>query len=204
MPQRSRWAVSIPEVSLSTYIFGSPSAAIGDDLAYIDVDDPLNLRFTWSALRLWSQRFAAGLIAAGLQHGDRLLVYSANNIFMPVLFHGTVMAGGVYSPANAKFLPPELAYQLRSSDPKFVLTSHDNLTKALEAIKMAGLQRTRMFVFDHAPLESEGGGEDDKETGVRHWKHLLTSHEVGSRFQWEEIRGQETRKRTMGLMFSSG
>ena len=114
------------------------------------------------------------------------------------------MAGGVYSAANSRSLPRELAFQLLSVRPKIVLTSRDNAERALEAVKITGLPAVEVYLFDHAPLETEGGGEDYKEGDVRHWKYLLASREVGSNFQWEEISGQEVMKRTAGLLFSSG
>ncbi|KAH6644898.1 putative 4-coumarate-CoA ligase [Boeremia exigua] len=204
MPQHSRWSVSVPEVSISTYIFGSPYSPLSNHVAFVDNDDPSRLYLTWSTLRHWSQRFAAGLINAGIQKGDRILVYSPNSVFVPVLFHGTIMAGGIYSAANARFVPRELAYQLQTTQATVLLVSPRNLKKALEAAKYAGLAREKVFLFDEAPLLKQDGGEDDKESGVRHWKYLISSEEVGRQFQWEDITGEEAKKRTVGLSFSSG
>lgn len=204
MPESSRWTVSVPEVSLSTYIFGSPSSPISNGLAFLDVDGPSGrLRLTWLTLRLWSRRFAAGITAAGLKTGHRVLVYSPNNIFFPVFVHGTIMAGGIFSTANARLVPRELAYQLQQTSPKFVLASRDNLTRALEAVRIAGI-KTTVFLFDHMPLATEDGGEDDQNTGVSHWKVLLASKDIGERFRWEELTASELKRRTIGLLFSSG
>jgi 4-coumarate--CoA ligase len=204
MPQHSRWTVTVPEVSISTYIFGSPDSPLSDHLAFVDNDDPSRLYLTWSTLRHWSQRFAAGLIDAGVQKGDRILVYSPNSVLVPVLFHGAIMAGGIYTAANARFVPRELAYQLQTTDATVLLVSPGNLKKALEAAKYTGLAREKIFLFDDAPLLRQDGGEDDKESGVRHWKYLISSEEVGRQFQWEELTGKEAKKRTVGLSFSSG
>jgi 4-coumarate--CoA ligase len=204
MPQKSRWTIAVPEVSIPTFMFGSPNAPLGDGLAYADADDPATLSMTWNDFRLWSQRFAAGLVAAGLQKGDRVVIFSPNNIFYPVVFTGVVMAGGIYSPANAKFVPRELAYHLQASGAKFLLVSDANLACALEAAKAAALGRRRIFLFNDAPLEREGGGQDNTKEKVRHWKHLLVSKEVGSHFTWAELTPKAAKETTAGLIFSSG
>lgn len=69
---------------------------------------------------------------------------------MPVLFHGTIMAGGIYSAANARFVPRQLAFQLRSVKPKFVLASSGNLKKALEAVSITGSEGIRVLLLDNA------------------------------------------------------
>lgn len=71
MPQRSRWSVSVPEVDIPTYLFGDPTTPLGDAHAFADAEDPETLSMTWTELRLWSQRLAAGLQAAGLEESDR-------------------------------------------------------------------------------------------------------------------------------------
>src|ERR1700742_2399727 len=97
MPRRSRWSCDVPKTSIPSYVFGSPTAKLPDDLAFADADHPETLFFTVSSFREWSKRFAAGLIAAGLQPGGRVLISSINDVFYPVVFMGILMAGGVYT-----------------------------------------------------------------------------------------------------------
>ena len=203
MPQKSRWTVLVPEVSIPTLMFGSPTTPLGDGIAYVDADDQ-HLSMTWDSFRLWSQRFAAGLRVAGLQPGERIVISSANDVFFPVVFMGTVMASGIYSSANARFVPRELAYQLQATDAKFLLVGSANLTAGLEAAKLIGMGRERIFLFDDAPLEKDGSGEDPSETGVRHWRYLLASKDEGRDFVWEELSPEASKTRGVGLMFSSG
>ena len=207
MPRKSRWTVPVPEVSIVTYVLGPAGAPLGKhetELAYADAEKPDTLFLTWGSFRLWSQRFAAGLIAAGLKPGERVLTFTPNDVFYPVVYMGICMAGGRFSPANAKFLPSELAYQLKLVGARFVLASDENVTAAVEAVGMVGMSRDSVFIFNDAPLGKEHGGEDDAKKGVRHWKHLLASKEEGAKFVWDDLKGEASKKATSGLVMSSG
>lgn len=69
---------------------------------------------------------------------------------------------------------------------------------------MAKMQRHRIFVFDDLPLAQEGGGEDDVDHQIKHWKHLLASVETGRAFQWAELSPEAAQTTEAGLLFSSG
>jgi 4-coumarate--CoA ligase len=204
MPHRSRWSVDVPKTSIPTFTFGSPTGPLPDAIAYADVDDPETLAFTWSSFREWSKRFAAGLLAAGFQKGGRVLIFAANDVFFPIVYMGVIMAGGVYSSANARFVPRELAYQLQSTEARFLLASDANLNVAIEGAKMAGMGREWIFIFNDALLEGDGRGEDNKKEGVRHWKHLIASPGIGKRFVWEDLTPEEAMSTTAVLNYSSG
>jgi 4-coumarate--CoA ligase len=204
MPDRSRWSVEVPKVSIPSFIFGSPSGPLPDGLAYADADAPSTLSFTWSTFREWSKRFAAGLLAAGLQQGDRVLIFSANDVFYPVIYMGIIMAGGIYTSANARYVPRELAYHLQSCEAKFMLSSDANLPVALEAAEHAGITRDQIFLFNDDPLLRDGSGNDNKKEGIRHWKYLIASPERGAKFTWEDLTPEQSMTRTAALNYSSG
>lgn len=204
MPQKSRWSVSVPEVDIPTYLFGSPTAPLGDALAFADAEDPETLCMTWTELRLWSQRLAAGLQAAGLREGDRVVILSGNDVLFPVINLGVIMASGIYQSANPHCNARELAYQLSLTTPRFMLVSDVTLACALEAAKMVGMGRERVFVFNDAPLIKDNGGDDDSKTGVKHWKHLLAPKEVGRRFVWKELTPEESKSTTVYTIMTSG
>ncbi|KAJ5129827.1 uncharacterized protein N7515_005866 [Penicillium bovifimosum] len=204
MPQKSRWNVPVPEVDIPTYLFGSPTAPLGDALAFADADDPETLRLTWTQLRLWSQRLAAGLRAAGLKEGDRVLFLSGNDVLFPVVNLGIIMAGGIYQSANPHSNARELAYQLGLTTPSFILASDATLACALEAAEIVGMGRERIFMFDDAPLIKDDGGNDSVKTGVKHWKHLLAPKEVGSRFVWKKLTPEESKSTTVYMIMTSG
>jgi acyl-CoA synthetase (AMP-forming)/AMP-acid ligase II len=97
MPLKSRWTFTLPDVVLPTYLFDSPTKPLSDKPLLIEAKSPETHYLTQSTLRLWCQRFAAGLRANGLQNGDRVLLFSGNTLFFPVVLIGTIMAGGVFT-----------------------------------------------------------------------------------------------------------
>lgn len=202
MPQKSRWSVDIPIISFPSLVLGSPDAPLSDQPCYLDAEQPDALRLTRAEFGLWSRRVAAGLIQAGLQPTDRVLVYSGNNVFYPVVFMGVIMAGGIVTTANPTFVARELAYQLQDSGTKFLLVAEGSLPAALEAAKTIGFKTADMFIFDDAPLLGPGLGQGNGV--VRHWKHLIASPAAGAAFRWDDGKTKEFVRRTVAILYSSG
>ena len=100
MPIHSRWEVPLPVCSLQKYLFTSPTAPLVDKIAFYDADRPETYYLTQESFRLWSLRLAAGLQKAGLKQGDRVLLFSGNNLFFPVAFMGILLAGGIFTGAS--------------------------------------------------------------------------------------------------------
>lgn len=202
MPLKSRWSVDIPVISLPSLILGSPDDELPDTPAYYDTEAPESLQLSLREFALWSRRVAAGLLKAGLQQQDRVLVYSGNNLFFPVVFMGVIMAGGSITTANPAFVARELAHQLSDSKPRFVLLAEGSLETALQAARMTDYDPHNMFIFDDAPLLNVDTARD---VGmVRHWKHLIANPQQGKAFRWEEGSTMEFVQRTVAILYSSG
>lgn len=200
MPQKSRWSVDIPITSLPSLLLGDPSTTLPDTAAYIDAEDPDRLHISWREYALWCKRVATGLIDAGLCPNDRVLVYSGNNIFFPVVFMGVIMAGGIISTANPAFVGRELAHQLTDSQPRFLLIAEASIESAREAAKLVDYSVDRIFIFDDTPLQH--GGQDAGD--ILHWKHIIATKEKADTFRWQEIRTIEDARQTVALLYSSG
>lgn len=201
MPVRSRWSTPVPPCSIPTHIFGSVHGTLPDTLAFADCEAPDTRRLTLNDYREWSKRLAAGLIQAGLQDGDRVLLHSGNSIFTPVVVMGVIMAGGIVSMANPMFVRRELAYQLRDSGARFLLTATDLVECAKEAASLASLVNDRVYLFDDTPWVVQNGALS---TAQQHWSRLLADPETGARFRWEEFSTEAQANRTAFLFYSSG
>lgn len=200
MPISSRWHLSIPSISLPTFLFTSPTHTLPDKPAFLDAADPSHF-LTHSAFRLYSQRLAAGLIKNGLKPGDRVLLFSGNNMFFPVAIMGIIMAGGIFTGANPGFVERELVYQLRDSGAKFLICGEQSLELGVRAAEEVGLGRENVLAFSDK-VEGSGGEGKNVCEGVRSWYELLESEEVGRKFQWnEDIDPKET---VCFLNYSSG
>jgi 4-coumarate--CoA ligase len=200
MPQRSRWSIDIPITSLPSLILSGSRDAPSDGQAFVDAEEPEKLALSWKEYALWSKRIARGLLDAGLNRGDRVLVYSGNNIFFPVVFMGVIMAGGIITTANPAFVARELAYQMKDCQPRFVLIAQGSKYQATEAARLAGLCQSKIYVFDDGPLRDR----NDDVASLRHWSRLIAPAERGSVYRWTECSTMEDARQTVALLYSSG
>ena len=201
MPYKSRWSIDIPILSLTSYVFKTPNAHLEDKPLLIDAEKP-EYYLSHHSYREWSKRLAAGLRKAGFQTGDRLLLYSGNNVFFPVILQGAVMAGGIFTGANPSYVARELAYQLLDSGASFLITSEGSLDTALEAASSIKFPRDRMFVMGDGYEVFENRAQAIR--GIQHWTSFLASPAESSKFEWEEFSTDEQMNRTAVLNYSSG
>jgi 4-coumarate--CoA ligase len=198
MPLASRWELPIEVCSLQTFLFGSPTAPLPQMVAFYDAERPSTHFLTFDALRLWSLRLAAGLQKAGLQPGDRVLLFSGNNLLYPAAFLGVLMAGGVFTGANPGSVARELAYQLKNSDSRFLFCADESLEMGLEAAESIGMGKERVFLFDDLLLDGTGTSR----LGVKNWSTLFEPESVGRRFQWYQL--EDPKEAICALNYSSG
>ncbi|TFV78619.1 4-coumarate--CoA ligase family protein [Blastococcus sp. CT_GayMR20] len=77
---------------------------------------------THGQLAAYVERVAANLHARGLRKGDVVAVFCPNTPWYPVVFHGIAAAGCVMSPINSLYTPDEIAFQLKDSGAKILIT----------------------------------------------------------------------------------
>ena len=86
------------------------------------VSIPQNRRLTYHQLSEETDRIAKGLLALGFGKGDRLGVWSTNNIEWLLLQLATARIGVVLVNINPAYRPRELAYALQRSEVECVVT----------------------------------------------------------------------------------
>ncbi|KAM0333124.1 hypothetical protein ACHAQA_001783 [Verticillium albo-atrum] len=197
---KSRWEEPLPNCSLQQWIFGSPSAPLPDRKAFFDADRPDTHYITFSEYRLLAKRIAIGLQAAGLKPGERVLLFSGNNLYFPSVFLGVLMAGGVFTGANPGFVSRELAYQLKDSGARFMIAAAASLDTAVEAAKEVGLPSSSVYVFDTTIPGQKPETAPTK--GTHHWTELLAPKAQAEAFSWVEPK--DSRTTTCCLNYSSG
>ncbi|KAK4449154.1 hypothetical protein QBC34DRAFT_99301 [Podospora aff. communis PSN243] len=210
MPIPSRWTIDIPRVSLQQWIFGSPTGPLPDTPIFIDPSNPSNF-LSKKTYRLLGKRVALGLQKAGLKTGDRVLLFSGNNLFFPSVFIGVLMAGGIFTGANPTFVARELAYQLKDSEASFLIVAEASVKTALEAAREIGFPLDRIYVFGgntpSAPelvmAENPAPGVKGRVEGVKHWTELVAGNlNEAEYWGWEEP--LDTTETTCCLNYSSG
>lgn len=201
MPLKSRWSIPIPDASFPTVIFKSPTHPLSKTRrSFTDANRPDTHYFTRHDYRLWCQRLAAGLIKSGLRTGDRVLLFSSNNLFFPVAFMGIAMAGCIFTGANPTYTPRELAYQLQDSGATYLLCADESLDTGIAAAEKIGMSKDRVFVFNSDLFDGQGQGRK----GCPYWGELIASPEEGSRFVWDALLTPQEADRSMALNYSSG
>lgn len=181
MPVISRWAAEIPGGSLQQWTFGSSFDPLPDTPQYIDPERPDTHFLTRSQYRLWSKRLAIGLTEAGLRPGDRVLLFSGNKLFTPVVFMGVLMAGGIFTGANPSFVARELAYQLKDSGASFLIAADTSIDIAIEAAAEAGLPKSKIYSYDATALDPTPAKAP---SGVNHWTSLLAPIKQAEKWDW--------------------
>jgi len=194
MPYKSRWTVPIPECSFPTFQFTSASHTEPPELAnkpcYLDAANPDTHFFTRASYKLWAQRFALGLTRLpDFQPGDRVQIFSSNNLAFPVAFMGIIMAGGIFTAANPTFVPRELAYQLKDSGAKYMFAAEGSLDTAVQAAKEAGLPADRVRWFDADMFFEKGSADKGSKQGVEYWNGIFAGPEEAKSYQWNELKG---------------
>jgi len=212
MPLESRWSAPIPRCSLQQWVFGSSREPLPETKLFIDPERPDTHFLSKSDYRLLGKRVALGLQSEGIKPGDRVLVFSGNNLYFPSFFMGVLMAGAIFTGANPTYVARELAYQLKDSGASVLLVAEAALDTALEAAKEAGLPKNKIFIFggdtpgaevthSASPRPGKAGRTAD---GVRHWTELLSAADLERAKTWDWVEPASPESTTCCLNYSSG
>jgi acyl-CoA synthetase (AMP-forming)/AMP-acid ligase II len=123
--------VEIPDLSVPEYVL-----AAGKDRpdAPALVDGLKGDTITHGQLAAYVDRVAAALHERGLRTGDVVAMFCPNTPWYPVVFHGIAAAGLVMSPINSLYTPDEIAFQLRDSGAKILITVSPFMDRAQAAV----------------------------------------------------------------------
>jgi len=127
----------MPAASQFSYSHGASEQpllgeTIGDNLRRIAsqfpaseaiVDVPTGRRWTYAQLDADSDSVAAGLIALGIQTGDRVGIWSPNCAEWVLLQYATAKIGAILVNINPAYRSHELGYVLRQSGIRFLVTA---------------------------------------------------------------------------------
>ncbi|PXY17100.1 AMP-dependent synthetase [Prauserella coralliicola] len=142
-------AVTVPDVSLTTLLFGDgPGEHAG---ATALVDGRTGAVTTFGELHQRVERIAAGLRGRGLRTGDVVGLVGPNSPDWVSAFHAVLRAGGVVTAANPTYTTPELAHQLHDSGARFAIAAAAQLESVAAAAEKAGIGPDAVFTLE--PVE---------------------------------------------------
>ena len=116
--------------------------------------DFLGERTTYAELDQRSDAVAAGLLEAGLRHGDRVATLTGSCPAHVATFFACAKAGFVLMPLNWRLTAPELAFQLGDAEPAVLLASAEHLAAA-------GSLHDRAAPFESLVAQSHKGSFGD-------------------------------------------
>jgi fatty-acyl-CoA synthase len=108
------------------------AAANGANEALVDV--PTGKRWTYAQLDADTDLVALGLIAAGINKGDRVGIWAPNCAEWALLQYGAAKAGAILVNINPAYRSHELAYVLRQSGTKLLVSAESFKTSDYRAM----------------------------------------------------------------------
>jgi acyl-coenzyme A synthetase/AMP-(fatty) acid ligase len=94
--------------NLAAYVMGR-AETLGEKAALVIFDDTSFETWTYQALEAAVRGTGAGLLAAGLTPGDRVLMRLGNSVDFPIAYLGALAAGLVPVPTSSMLTAPEVA-----------------------------------------------------------------------------------------------
>ncbi|KAI8629202.1 acetyl-CoA synthetase-like protein [Xylariaceae sp. FL1651] len=144
--------VDFPNTDLMTLLFESETCRVPEDtIIHADAAEPSN-NLTKARLLQLSKKAAHVLrhqYGIGADGPDKDVVFniSTGHFMIPVMFYGTITAGGIFSSTNPATTPDEFAYQLRQTDAKVIVCTPDTKETALAAARKVGLAPRNVLLF---------------------------------------------------------
>lgn len=120
-----------------------------------------------------------------------LALYTPNCIDTPPIMWGTHWAGGILSPANPAYNVKELAYQLKDSGAKAIVTQKPFLKTAVEAAEAVGIPPDMVILMG-----------DERDPTARH-KHFTSIRNISGATRYRKTR-IDPAKDLAFLVYSSG
>lgn len=177
----------------SLFLLSTPIISLDIDYFTVIYNDAETRRhYSYQDLDYGTRAFGEGLRAIyDWRKGDVLALYTPNSIDTPVVMWGTHWAGGVISPANPAYNVRELAFQLKNSGAKALVTQLPHLKNAKAAAKQAGIPESHIILI---------GDQRDSESNVKHFTSILNMSGT-TRFRKPKVNPE---KDLAFLVFSSG
>lgn len=107
-----------------------------------------NKSYTYSELSTSVKNFASALAKRGFKKGDVFALYLPNIPEYPILFFGIIALGGIATTLNPTFTEKDIAYQLKDSGAKYIMTVPAIADKAKQAAAEVGINQ--VFVIGEA------------------------------------------------------
>ncbi len=169
----------------------SAAERFGSAEAVVDGDVRLSFEELWAA----AQRGGRAFLAAGVERGDRVAIWSPNVHEWIIALLGLQAAGGVVVPINTRYKGAEAAYILATSRARILVTVNGFLANdyvaMLEGHDLPDLERTVVLRGDTPP-------------GTQPWADFLAGADAASPAALDERLGSLGADDVSDILFTSG
>ncbi len=90
--------------------------------------------FSYGAIGTQVDQFASGLMALGLERGERVAIYLEKRLETVIASFGAPAAGGVFVPVNPLLKPDQVGFILRDCNVRVLVTSPERLALMKDAL----------------------------------------------------------------------
>jgi 4-coumarate--CoA ligase len=91
--------MEIPTTDLASYVFSAGTTKSRRTPVYFNAE-LLSQNFSLAQAEICVKRIAKGLQDLGLKRGDRVLLYSGNKLFFPIVFWAVPAAGCIFTASS--------------------------------------------------------------------------------------------------------
>src|ERR1700694_4825351 len=134
--------VAIPETSLRPLVLRHADR-LGSKVAIVEAGSGRS--YTYAELASNATKLGAGLHARGFGKGDVMAIMAPNLPEYPIAFLGVAAVGGINTTLNPLYTADEIAFQLRDSRAKCLLTVPPLMEKAKDAAARSGVKEIIVF-----------------------------------------------------------
>jgi len=134
--------VEIPETSLRPLVLRH-AERLGEKVAIVEAGSGRS--YTYAELASNATKLGAGLHARGFGKGDVMAIMAPNLPEYPIAFLGVAAVGGINTTLNPLYTADEIAFQLRDSKARFLLTVPPLIEKAKEAAAKSSVKEIIVF-----------------------------------------------------------
>ena len=160
-----------------------------------------NKSYTFSQLKQYVKHFASGLRKAGIQDGNRLMVFAPDTLNIPLMMLATWAAGGIFVSRGVDSTAEQQAQFIRHAQPKIVLAYRGYEQTVSQAVQ--GSEENGISIYSFSNLRPGASNIIESKNGIEDWNVLLDETD-GPNFQWPNSLSPEEMKATILIEYTSG
>ena len=206
--------IQLPAIDLITYLLGKPESTSFDngqtdspswfspDIPFcISASTPKSKSYTFGQLKQSVRELASGLRKAGLQDGDRLMLFAPDSLYVPLVMLATWAAGGIFVSRDIVSTAKQQAHFIQHAQPKIVFAGKGYEETVMEAARHAGHGNKRPYSF--GALARPGEVVEHVSSSFNDWNTLF-DRISGPNFQWRRPLNPAEMSTTVLIEYTSG